>query len=174
MQVCQNLPFRVRVRGCSALAEATELQAWWQGFTIPKPTPCAWSPTSQTWNPCPLPFHRAGVGNGIQHWLGFNGMLGRAGLDSASPHMPCPPPFLGPCSQAWWEPPQTPLREQSANVNTWWRTQPDQSTCRILKIILKKHTKKPHQRSSEMRLVSQTSKFSTWYLKVGWRLEVSF
>ena len=121
-----------------------------------------------------LPFHRAGVGNSIQHWLGCNSTLGRAGLDSASPYMPCPPPFLGPCSQAWGEPPQTPLREQSANVNTWWRTQPDQSTRRILKIILKKHTEKPHQRSSEMRLVSQTSKFSTWYLKVGWRLEVSF
>lgn len=121
----------------------------------------------------PLPQSWSGKRHSTLAWVQWHAWKSRSGLSKSTHALPTPP-FLGPCSQAWGEPPQTPLREQSANVNTWLRTQPDQSTCRILKIILKKHTKKSHQRSSEMRLVSQTSKFSTWYLKVGWRLEVSF
>lgn len=63
----------------------------------------------------PSPFHRAGVGNGIS--LGAVTQWPEQVWAAASPYTPCPPPFLGPLSQAQWG---RLLRHRSENRAPTW------------------------------------------------------
>lgn len=65
--------FKAHVHACGAIIDSSELQVWWQGFTTPKPIPCAWLTSFSNWKSKSLSslFHRVGVGNSIYlsgHW----------------------------------------------------------------------------------------------------------